>query len=396
MRTVAIAGLSLAALALSASPPGRLCIRASSFRMAVRHACAWRGRILIAGWRSLPDYRSARPVGSHLIVATLNPATLVATGRVSVATQWAPILLACTQAGTAYLGVAATVYRVRSGPQLEPTLTVPGETISSLTASGDTIAVAAGVRGRDKDALIVARNGRLIGGFRPSAVSASPELALTRVLAVRPGASTVLAAVFRPDTLDNEMATYNYRDHNLKVLSRGAPFDVHPCGGRLYAGLMPDPHWGNAMVLPGSLKGPPDFLAQRGYALGWAGCIGNTAYMGGVKSWRNPFTEGQNITGERLFRYDPKGSRLVRAAASLLKDRRGLGFAVHAVHARWPNLAGVSWTLIAAGGSAVELAGSGQRFSESFDALVCREPASDISSEFAGIERNGPSTAPKP
>ena len=364
--------------------------------MAVRHACAWRGQILIAGWRSLPDYRSTRPNPGHLIVATLNPATLAATGRASVAIQWAHVLLACTRTGPAYLGVGSKVYRVRAGPRLELTLTVPGETISSLAASGDTIAAEVGTRGKDKDALIVARSGRLVGGLRPSAGAASPELALTRVLAVRPGASAVLVAIFRPDTLDNELATYNYRDHALKVLSRSAPFEVYPCGGRLYTGLMPHPHWGDAMVLPDSLEGLPDFLALRGYSLGYAGCIGSTAYMSGTKSWRNPFTEGQHIVEERLFRYDPGSGRLVRAADSLLKDRRGLGFAVHAVLARWPKLAEVTWTLLAAGGSTVELAGSGQRFSESFDALVCREPASDISSEFPRTERNGPAVAARP
>ncbi len=325
------------------------------------------------------------------MVVTLNPTTLAASGRASVAIQWAPILLACTPAGLAYLGVGTTVYRVRAGPRLEPTLTVPGKTISSLAASGGTIAVQAGVPGKDKDFLVVARHGRLVGGLRPSAGAASPQLALIRVLAVTPGLSAVLVGIFRLDTLDNELATYNYRDHTLKVLSRGAPLDVHTCGGRLYSGLMPDPHWRDAMVLPDSLEGLPNFLALRGYSLGFVGCIGSTAYVGGMKSWRNPFTEGQHITDERLFRYDPKSGGLVRAADSVLKDRRGLGFALHAVLARWPKLNEASWgPLLSAGNSAVELAGSGLRFSEFFNALVCREPASDISSEFSGARNRRP------
>lgn len=166
LRFTVLAGLSLAALTLSASPPQRFCIRSSSLRMAVSDACAWRGQILIAGWRSLPDYRSARPVRGHLTVATLNPTTLAATGRSSVAIPWATIWLACTPAGPAYLGVGGTVYQVRAGPRLEPTLSIPGKWISGLAASGGTIAVLAGVPGKDKFDLIVARYGRLIGGIR--------------------------------------------------------------------------------------------------------------------------------------------------------------------------------------------------------------------------------------
>lgn len=165
---------------------------------------------------------------------------------------------------------------------------------------------------------------------------------------------------------------------------RGPPIGVEACGGRLYSDAMPDPHWREAMVLPESLEGPPEFLARRGYYLGYAGCIGSTAYIGGTKSWRNPFTEGLHITDERLFRYDPRSGRLVRAAESILKDRRGPGFALHAVLARWPKLSYATWGgLLSVGNSAVELAGSGPQFSESYHALVCREPTSDISSGFS-------------
>ncbi|MGH9542310.1 MAG: hypothetical protein ACRD2H_10550 [Terriglobales bacterium] len=190
---------------------------------------------------------------------------------------------------------------------------------------------------------------------------------------------------------DGSIEALNYHTESHETVVSGiAPGYGARCGGMLVFWQLGPRKPDDALVLP-IAGGKPVFVSARGYTLWYDACSSGVAYFAGGKGWRNPLTEGYHLTDARLFRYDPRSSRLDRATRSFLNTDRGVGFAVNAILSRWPKKQDLDVRLVAlTDDSACEIAGTAAHWQELFGNRLCREPASDIQDAFAKQEKPRP------